>query len=235
MIDASLMLVIHGHPKHGKTTLAHTAPAPRLILDAENGSRFVKVPKVRWSPEDESPPEHDGSWESCVVTVRDFRTLRVAYDWLNSGKHPFRSVVWDSITEIQKRCKDSLRGIGEDMTERRWGQLLDQMELLVRDYRDLTMHPTKPIEALIILALTDKREGIWKPLIQGALQKSLPGFVDTIGFLAASTNEDGEREQRLLVSPHPEYEAGDRTGVFPPVLVNPHIERMIQTIASATI
>ena len=142
----SLIAIVHAEPKAGKSTLVGTMPAPRLVLDAENGFRFVRGQRVvKWNPMKDAPPE-PGDWNCCVVEVRDFATLTRAFDWLNSGKHCFKSVALDSLTEIQKRCKDAIRGTDDVMNERQWGQLLIRMDKLVRDYRDLTMHPTNPIE-----------------------------------------------------------------------------------------
>jgi hypothetical protein len=234
-VAESLILLIHGEPKAGKTHLAHTAPGPRLILDAENGSRFIRGRRVSWDPATDAPPAA-GEWDTCVVQVRDFSTLAHAYTWLNSGQHAFRSVVLDSLTEIQKRCKDQLTGTDDVVTERAWGQLLVRMERLVRDFRDLTMHPTAPIEALVILALSQDKGGKWRPAIQGGLGVSLPGFVDVIGYLAAieTTGDDGtvHRTRRLLVAPHSQFEAGDRTGAFEPlrVIENPTVVGMLDTL-----
>lgn len=227
MEDRSLILVVHGEAGTGKSRLGHTAPAPRLVLDAENGSRFVPVSKVAWDPNREPPPA-PGEWESCVVKVRDFATVKRAYEWLERGDHPFRSVVLDSITEIQKRCRDAIGGESA-LTERQWGDLLVQMERLVRDFRDLTMNPKLPIEALVVLALSDEKKGKVRPLIQGSLGMSLPGFVDTIGYLAAFP-EDDVIVRRLLVSPHTQFEAKDRTGRLPTTIDDPNVSKMIETI-----
>lgn len=225
----SLIVLIHAEPKIGKTRLGLTTPAPRLILDAENGARFFvkKSERVYWNPITEAPPE-PGAWTTCIVLVRDFETMKTAFDWLNSGQHSFRSVTIDSITEIQKRCKDSIIGTDDVVTERQWGQMLVRMERLIRDYRDLTMHPTRPLDAVVMLALTTDKNGKFRPLIQGALGLSITGFVDVIGYLAVIENEDGTKTRRMLVSPHPLFEAGDRTGVFEPLgaIDSPSIESM---------
>lgn len=233
----SLIALIHAEPKAGKSTLVGTMPAPRLILDAENGFRFVRGQKVvRWEPMKDAPPE-PGDWTACVVQVRDFSVMVRAYEWLASGKHCFRSVALDSLTEIQKRCKDALLGSDDVVTERQWGQLLVRMERLIRDFRDLTMHATNPVECVTFTALTDDKKGKFRPAIQGGLSVSLPGFVDLIGYLGVVeiAEEDGNarRVRRLLVSPHADYEAGDRTGVFEPsrVIEEPNITDMIQAIS----
>lgn len=220
----SLVITIYGESGLGKTPIAHTSPAPRLILDAENGSKFVKGRKVYWNPLSEAPPE-PGEWETCIVHCRDWATFLKTQEWLNSGQHPFRSLVIDSLSELQKRCRDSIYLSGraqgsneaDEMNERRWGVLLQQMEKGVRELRDLTMHPTRPLECVVLIALTDDKKGKQRPLIQGSLVMSLPGFMDVIGYLSSSL--DGART--LAVAPSAAYIAKDRTVTLPPVMACP--------------
>jgi hypothetical protein len=230
--DETLFLLIHAESGVGKSSLGHTAPAPRLILDSENGSRFYRGPKTRWNPMD-PPPEDDGSWDSCIVQVRDWQTVEQAYAWLNSGKHPFRSVVVDSLTEIQRRCKDTIGR--EDFREKDWGTLLTRMEKVVREMRDLTMHPVQPLNCVVLLALSDEKKGKVRPFVQGSLTTSLPGFVDAIGYYAVSSDDQGEPVRRLLFQPIDPYVAKDRTDGLPTTLDVPKgesdtIVKMIKTI-----
>lgn len=244
--EENLCSLIHGEPGVGKSWLGQTTPEPRLVLDAEGGSRHPKridqegrvhrVPKVVWDPMREPPPVADGTWESCHVFVRDYQVFEKSYEWLNTYDHPFRSVVVDSLTEVQKRCKDAINA-GEAFTERQWGELLAKMELKVRELRDLMFHPTNPLDAVVILALTDARGKRARPAVQGALSISLPGYVDLEGYLAAYPDEvTGELERRLLIQPLPEFEAKDRThtlsqhyGLSVP---NPNITTMLELINS---
>lgn len=208
----SLALLVHGLSKTGKTTLGDTSPAPRLILDAEAGSRFTESRKVYWDPASQgAPPAYDGTWDTCVVYVRDFTTVQQAYQWLAAGQHPFRSVVIDSISEVQQRCVDSLVGT-DPMKMQNWGDLLRQMSDLVRKMRDLTIHPTNPLEAVVIIAMTRKVDGDrYVPYVQGQLATTLPYYIDVTGYFFTVQTENG-LERRMLVAPHPQFEAGDRTG-----------------------
>ena len=56
MSDRALSVLVYGDSKSGKTTLAMTAPEPRLLLDVEAASRFVQAKKVHWNPLDGSAP-----------------------------------------------------------------------------------------------------------------------------------------------------------------------------------
>lgn len=230
MTTRAWSLLVHGGPKVGKSRLGDTAPAPRLILDAEGGYRFTDSVKTAWNPQLDAPPAADGTWDACVVTVRDYAALQYAYSWLASGQHPFRSVVLDSISEIQQRCIDAIAGT-EQMKTQDWGELLRRMSTLVRQFRDLTFHPTNPIEAVVIIAMTRQVEGVWKAYVQGQLGTTLPFYVDTLAYLYHDTDAStGERHLRLLTADHPQFEAGDRTGRLDSVVDNPTVPTMLDTI-----
>jgi len=229
-------LLVHGQSKSGKSYLADTAPAPRLILDAEGGAstRFTPSRKIVWNPANDAPPDADGSWDTCVVYVRSFTDVQKAYDWLNSGKHPFKSVVIDSLSETQQRCVDALVG-SDQMKTQDWGELLRKMSTLVRSYRDLIIHPTNPLQVVCFVAMTkESQEGVKRPYVQGQLASTLPYYVDVVGYLWTETNEDGEQLHRLLCAPHASFEAGDRTGKLGTVLETPSIENMLNMIYGTT-
>lgn len=239
--------LVHAEPKVGKSWLAQTVPEPRLILDAEGGSMYPmrmrkdgsgkaeRIKKVNWNPLTDPPPVYDGTWETCHVIVRSYAVMERAYEWLNDGNHPFKSVVMDSLTEVQKRLKDVISG-DEATTERQWGQLLTKMETLVRNFRDLKFHPTNPIDVTLILALTVQKNQMskWRPAVQGALGVSLPGYVDLEGYYGMTRNEDNVIERKLLIEPHPMYEAGDRTHFltefYGSVILTPSFEEMYHVL-----
>jgi len=231
-VTTGFSFLVHGQSKSGKSYLADTTPGPRLVLDAEGGAstRFTPSDKVVWNPLADAPPEYDGSWETCVVYVRSFSDVQKTYDWLNAGKHPFKSVIIDSLSETQQRCIDSLVGT-EQMKMQDWGELLRKMSTLVRAYRDLIIHPTNPISVVCFVAMTrETQEGVKKPYLQGALAQTLPYYVDVIGYLHGEVDENGEFSQRLLVGPHPQFEAGDRTGRLGTVVEAPNVQHMLAQI-----
>lgn len=218
----SLIIALHGESGVGKSPISWTSPAPRLILDAENAARFHRGKKVYWNPNAEAPPAA-GDWETCVVRCLDFQTFLNAYAWLNSGQHCFRSVIVDSLTELQKRCRDLIfaTGVGQgnneadEMNERRWGVLLTKMEQAVRDLRDLTMNPVTPVQCVVLIALTDTVKGKQRPFIQGGLRTSLPGFVDVVGYVYADSDDNGTPRRQMLVQPTGWAVAKDRTSELP--------------------
>lgn len=213
----SLSILVHSDTKVGKSTFANTAPAPRLLLDAEAAHRFLPGRKVFWDPMRDAPPRWDGSWDTCVVMVRDYAVVVRTMDWLAVGEHDFESVIVDSISEVQKKMKDQLTGGVEDMNQRRWGEILTHMEALIRKLRDLTEHPTRPLTAVVITAMTEERNGKWRPYVQGQLRVTLPYFIDIVGYMfvqplpAPDPSQPSPGEvRRMLTRPDPMFEAGER-------------------------
>ena len=227
----TLSLLVHGPSKVGKSTLGDTSPAPRLILDAEGGSRFLASRKTYWNPVEGPPPTYDGTWETCVVIVRDYQSLEMAHHYLETGQHSFKSVVMDSVSEVQQRCIDGIAGINQMRTQD-WGDVLRKMSSLVRQFRDLTTHPTNPLTAVILIAMTNHKDDKWVPYVQGQLYVRLPFYIDMIGYMFPFAEEDGSISRKLLIASDPGFEAGDRTGLArtQPVITQPNVEQIINDV-----
>jgi hypothetical protein len=223
-------MIVYGKSKSGKSTLGDTTPKPRLVLDAEMGSRFTPSKKIVWDPTKSKPPE-PGDWETAIVPVRDYSTVLRAYEWLTSGQHPFRSVVMDSVSEVQQRAVDSLVGVNP-MQLQDWGTLLRQVSDLVRKFRDLTTNPVRPLDAVVFIAMARQRQdGILQPHVQGALATTLPYYTDVLAYLGVVHDEAGQPVRRLLVGPTPGYETGERVGGrLGTFLDNPNVADMLAMI-----
>lgn len=237
-MEKTLSLLVHGESKVGKSTLGNTSPAPRLIMDAEGGSKFLPGKKVVWDvAAGHPPPMPDGTWETCVVTIRQFSDVRRVYEWLNSGQHGFESLVIDSISEVQKRCVDDIAGT-DQMSQQSWGALLRAMEATVREMRDLTSHPTNPLKAVVLIAMTREINGKMRPFVQGALATTLPYFMDVVGALVVVEVPDPEdptkpaqKYRKLIVSPDIRYEAGERVqGRLGTEVWHPRVDAMLEQI-----
>ena len=235
--DKSLTVLVFGASKAGKSTLSVTAPEPRLYLDVESASRFLPIERVYWNPATEAPPEYDGTWDTCVVQTRDWVTVEKTYQWLQSGKHPFKSLIIDSISELQTRFIESTAGRSQ-LTQQDWGDVYRKVGGLVRDIRDLTMHPTKPLEAIVMTAMMKEVNGRYTPWCSGQLQTLLPYLLDVTGYLWVETETDelsGEETEvrKFLTRRTATYEAGERVGGrIPRVMKDPNITDMIESIFS---
>jgi hypothetical protein len=210
----TLSILVHAGSKVGKSTFASSAPKPILVLDAEGSWKFIPTRKKYWDPAAEPPPVYDGTWDSCHVTVREWKTIDLVYRWLTQYQTPFVSIAIDSITEIQRRCKENLVGT-EAMRTQDWGVLLTLLDGVIRGFRDLMLFPQLNVRCVIFVSETKEIGGKWRPYMQGAIATSLPYFVDLEGYLypdfELDMNGQPTREvRRLLISPHPQFEAGER-------------------------
>jgi len=238
-VQRSLTLMVYGESKVGKSTFAVTAPYPRLMLDVEGGHRFLPIVPKYWDPMTEEPPVADGTWDTTVVQVRDYDTVLKAFQWLQSGKHQFKSLIIDSISELQVKCMDNIAGT-EQMKMQQWGELLRHMGALLRDLRDLTMHPTQPLEAVVLTAMARKgQDGVYRPYLQGQLATQAPYFYDVLGAITIEEfpNEDPlqppHKARRMYVERTSQYEAGERVqGRLGTIVEQPNLsaERMLDMI-----
>jgi hypothetical protein len=206
-------LLLFGEAKTGKTSLAETAPGPRLILDAEGGTTWLASNTVEWNPLEGGPPKDLDPDVSVVVSILNWEMLERINTWLQKGGHEFKSVILDSLTELQKQAKRSITDTG--MTMKDWGTLYDRMDPVLRELRDLTQVPGSPVECVVLVCLANSREDRIVPDVQGSMARSLAGQVDTIGYLrVGQMNADGGQDRELLVDARQGISAGDRTKVL---------------------
>lgn len=244
--DDVLSLLIHSASKQGKTTLASTAPLPILALDAEGGWKFireagfksgVKLRRRKWNPATEPIPQHDGTWDVCIVNVRDWSTMTLVYQYLTQRDHQFQTIVWDSVTEVQRKCKAALKGT-EAMQIQDWGVLLTQMDDLIRKYRDLTLEQNT-IRCVVFIAETKMKDGKWRPQMQGQIGDSLPYWVDVCAWLSTQYTNDGDgqptiRHPVLNIAPSDYWESGERVqGALPGSILDPNITQIINAVYPA--
>ncbi len=242
-----LTACIYADPGMGKTPTALTAPGPILLIAAElDGAEFIRPDRQRpWDPLREQPPEDDGTWDIAVVYVTDWDVVKAAVEYLKAGAHPFQSVVIDSISELQLSLKaklwsDSRTGRG---TEQLWGFLLDDMLDTIRAIKATLRHPDNPIQAFVVTAHAEEKNGKVQPFVQGGLLPALPRIFSVIGYLYADDEEgpsSSPEQRRLLIAPTGDIVAKDRTTSLPggglsaaygPILTGPlDISEMLNTL-----
>jgi AAA domain len=216
-LTRSLTLLVHGDPKSGKSTLAATAPGPRLFLDIEQGAKFLNIKPTVWDPATQAPPEDDGTWDTAIVSVREYDTMLRAYQWLQSGKHPFKSVIIDSISELQAKVLENVAGRQQIQTQQ-WGEILRHMAGMMRDLRDLTAHPTNPLTCVVMTCMSRDFDGVKKPYLQGQAATIAPYITDLTGYLTIEEFQHPDPSQppykarRMYIVATSHAMAGERVG-----------------------
>lgn len=245
MSERALSIWIHGAAKIGKTTLATTSPTPMLFLDAENSSRFLVKPdgtrfrKVTWNPLESGPPAADGTWDLCIVKVNEWPVALKIVEHLRTNNHQFKSLVLDSVTELQYNLKKSiLGGTANAMKMQEWGRLLQSMGAYLRDIRDLTADPASPLEAVVLLSGSKTVNGTEKPLLEGQVSQQVPYFYDITGYLyvnqVADANGEVKDQRNLLTTHMTGYDAGNRVHYSrdngKAVIENPNISEILDDL-----
>jgi len=229
-----MSIIAFGGPKAGKSTLLATAPAPRLLIDVEKSSRFIEgIRPIFWDPRKDLPeynPSDDvfgSTWDTCIVRLTRWEQWeKGVWPHLESGKHPFRSVLLDSISELQTLLIEGIAG-EQQLTQQQWGTVLRKLTGMLRDMRDLTEHPVTPVEVVAASALEKSYTGILKPLLQGAAVDVVPYLMDALFYL--SRDSDGTR--KLLTQATDFIAAGSRAEhVLPRVIADPTIPKILDAV-----
>jgi len=185
------------------------------MLDVEGGNRFLPINRIKWDPKTQEPPVADGTWDTCIVDCRDYETLLKVYDWLKIGRHQFKSLIIDSLSELQEKCMESLVGRSQMKTQD-WGDLGRMFTGMMRDMRDLTTHPTNPLEAVVLTAMTKEKDGKMAPYLQGKSGTVGPYLFDLVGYLVIETYPNPDptqppiRYRRMYIDSNERYVAGER-------------------------
>jgi hypothetical protein len=233
-------MLIYGQPGAGKSFLGATSPGPRLVLDAESGARWQRsaYPKIYWHPStDEFPDLSDTEFDTVIAPIHTLKDMKIAMLLLESGEHPFRSVVVDSLSEVQARLVDDLVGTAA-LKLQDYGAVLRQSEDLIRKIRDLTTHRTNPLECVVVITPSTSKDNVTTPYVKGSFVTTLPGFLDVVGYIWAEQNDEGDFDRQLLTQSTPTTVAKDRTGIltnhYGPVITNPNIEEILEIVEKAT-
>lgn len=232
--ESNLNILIYGDSGVGKTRLAGSAddvPSMRsvLVVDFEGGTETLKH-----------------SYPNCdTVRVESWKEVQNVYDELYASNHKYRTVILDSLSEVQKfNMYNVMQKVAEQNENRdvdvpsmrEWGINLEQMRKFVRAFRDL---PMNTIFTALMTSDKDQKTGLTvkEPLLSGKLKKEVAAFLDIVVFMYMREMEiDNETKQtRLLLSQATDTcTAKDRTNKLPQVMIEPTMAEIMKYINQET-
>ena len=190
----NLNVMVYGDSGAGKTLLAGTSAfvrelSPVLFIDVEGGthtlSHFQDNSDIDIIPD----PEDKGR------TLK-WTDIQAIYNDLYTGRHPYRTVVIDSLTEMQKLAMNYVLGNEKKMDFdvegnlpqfKDWHVNTEQMRRMVRAFRDL------PINTIFTALSDDKVDPrtaqsenpriIKTPSFTKKLAQEIPAFFDMVFYL----------------------------------------------------
>jgi hypothetical protein len=204
---ADLTVLTYGQTKIGKSTFCSNSESA-VFLATEPGLNALDVFQV--------PIQ---SWDELLATCAE----------IIDGKHPFKTVIIDTIDNAYKFCTDSILkkfkiehesdlgyGKGYAIVNNEFQRVVTKLAFL--PYGLFLVSHAKEIEV-------ETRTGKYMrivPTLPDKARKIVLGMVDMVLYcdLEVTVGENGEQRMRRVIRTKPSlyYEAGDRTGRLPETL-----------------
>jgi len=235
---SSLVVLIYGPPKIGKSTWCSHAPNA-LFLATEEGLNHLECFQIRvltWQGIPVRQNEKDGIYEGGFLEI---------CGELAKGEHDFETIVIDTVDNLHTMCAEVVRDKlhVEHESDAKYGKgyamINDHLRAKLRKLSQLpfglimTSH-SKVIEEKSKVGTVHRTV----PTLTDSTRKVVVGLADMILFFDTEPRVnpkyiEGSGEPQYLrdpatkeiimdrvirTKPHPVYEAGDRTGKLPPTI-----------------
>jgi len=236
-IPTRITAVFYGKSGTGKTTLASTFPKPILFLDIrEQGEDSIS---------DAGPDVHS-------LRITDADELEQIYWYLTSSKHPYKTVVIDTVTQMQDIYLKKVMELegkkeGDFTTKQTWGTVSSKMKTWIISFRDL-----EEVENIVFLAqprtTTDDSDDREDEITPSVGPRTMPSVADVLcpavkivgnTYIQEVTERNPKNklvsrtEYRLRIGPHAYYITKikkPKTFNTPDYIVDPSYNKLIEVI-----
>lgn len=228
---------IYGAPGSGKTGLGFSAPVP-IVIDFERGSKKTARRVLR----DLSAVGWEVSPSVRIVTIdmedggvtsakNAMAKLEKVLAFLQTGHHPFQTVVLDPMGEFQRLMTQWVieafpvkRAMGNQPGMQDWGKMGSESIRILQAFRALPMHT-------VFIAHSDmpaSEEDEVKPRVQGKmLGPWLEGAVDLVGYMHKVKGEGDTIVRALRTDGNGVIRAKNRGNNLDEVEYHPNLSHLI--------
>lgn len=161
----------------------------------------------------------DDNSEAAILRLKQLQAKNtgVAIESITKPRR-FRTVIIDSLSEIEAYCMNQLlqidesTALDEEVAGAEWSEYKKQhgmIQRLVRSYRDL------PMNVIFICSRSfmqdESKKMLFSPGLTGKLAGQVQGFMDIVGYyVLGQPKEDGTIPRRLYVQPAGKFQAKSR-------------------------
>lgn len=202
-LEQGCKVLVIGGPGWGKTKLFSTSPNT-VICSAEAGLLSLRKYRIP------------------AAEVHSLEDVYEFYRWVTGSNEArqFQTVGLDSISEIAERCLAFLIEKKFKDTRQAYGQMLLEMEPLIRAFRDLKGKHVC-FTAKMAPTVDDVNKTVkWGPSMPGQkLGPLLPYFFDEVFCIRLHPTRDpqGNNYRYIQTQPDLQYDAKDRSGALAPM------------------
>lgn len=214
-IAQGVKALVYSGAGEGKTVLCATAPRP-VIISAEAGLLSLSKRNLEHLFGVGNPQV---SYEIPVMQVTTVNHLSEALQYfanpVNRAREHFSTICIDSLSEIAEVVLANAKAQVKDPRQA-YGALIDQMEQVVRQFRDLPGYHV--YMAAKMEPMRDDQTGVikyWPSMPGSKLGPKLPYYFDEVFRLGKGVSTDGKTKYRFLQTDGDlQYIAKDRSGLL---------------------
>jgi hypothetical protein len=214
--EENVKVLVYGESGTGKSRLASTFPAA-IFADMDHGLSSVT--------------EHI---DTVRINENEFRKLETMYQYLKNGEHNYRTVVLDTLNEMQRFAMGATveefqavrRAYNDLPSQSDYGKMLHDMIELTRKFIDLPMR-------VVLLAQVISRQfdtdTLQPQLIGKNTSREICRKMDVIGYIYKSEKDNPDYPGKKLSEicfDAAEYVTKDRSFKLPGVLTDPSFDRI---------